>query len=249
MITLALDTTTPAGGVALVRDRTVIDVGGGDPTRPHGVRLPGDVITILGRHGIPVDGVDTFGVASGPGGFTGLRVGLATIQGLALVRRRPVVAVGSLEAHCRAAVATREIRRGDRVGVWMDAHRQEVFATLFRVTGVVETSPSRWEGAVRCALEVLDAATVATPEDVAARWRNGPRDGVFWAVGDGATRYATALTDLDAQLVPAASSLAPTVGLLAEAAAEAGEAGTAQRLAPVYVRRPDAELARNRSGA
>jgi len=248
MITLALDTTTAGGGAALIRDRTVIAVEDGDGSRPHGVRLPGDVIRLLDRQGLSVEGIDAFGVAVGPGGFTGLRVGLATVQGLALVHRRPVVPVGSLEAMCRFALATCPIRTGEVVGVWMDAHRGEVFSILCRVADSTDRNSSRWHGAARCALDVVDAATVGTPERVAARWRECLPDGALWTAGEGAIRYATALSDLDARPVRGTSNLAPMVGLMAEAAVEAGAVGTAHRLTPVYIRRPDVELARSRSG-
>src|SRR5215217_874051 len=98
MLVLALDTTTRAGSVALVDDDRVVDERTGDASRTHAERLPADVLTLLDAHQLSIAQVDVFAVASGPGSFTGLRVGIATIQGLAFVARRRIVSVSALEA-------------------------------------------------------------------------------------------------------------------------------------------------------
>ena len=79
MRVLALDTTTPAGSVALVDEDRVVDERGGDPSRTHAQRLPGDLLRVLERRGLAMSDIDLFAVASGPGSFTGLRIGIATI--------------------------------------------------------------------------------------------------------------------------------------------------------------------------
>ena len=89
MVLLALDTTTAAGSVALWRDG-LIEEQPGDPARSHAERLPGELAALLARHGCTTNDVDRYAVASGPGSFTGLRVGIATVQGLALVGARVV---------------------------------------------------------------------------------------------------------------------------------------------------------------
>src|SRR5438093_568454 len=98
MRVLALDTTTRAGSVALVEDDQILGVSDGDATRTHAERLPGEILAMADRHHVAMSEVDVFAVASGPGSFTGLRIGIATIQGLALATRRPVVAVSALDA-------------------------------------------------------------------------------------------------------------------------------------------------------
>src|SRR6478752_5863795 len=131
MRVLALDTTTPAGSVALVEDDRVVDERAGDPSRTHAQRLPAELLSTLDRRGFTLADVDLYAVACGPGSFTGLRIGIATIQGLALVRRRRVAGVSALDAlaHLAAAVA----RPGTLIAAWMDAHRREVFTALYRV--------------------------------------------------------------------------------------------------------------------
>src|SRR5215212_3020373 len=98
MLILALDTTTRAGSVALVEDERVIDERAGDPARTHVERLPGEILALLAAHRRASSDVDLFAVGSGPGSFTGLRIGIATVQGLALVCGRPVVGIPPLEA-------------------------------------------------------------------------------------------------------------------------------------------------------
>src|SRR4029077_9156984 len=97
MRVMALDTTGRAGSVALVEDGRIVREQEGDATHTHGERLPGELAAL----GVPFSAVDVFAVAIGPGSFTGLRIGLASIQGLALVSRRRVVGVSALEAHAQ----------------------------------------------------------------------------------------------------------------------------------------------------
>src|SRR5262249_44418257 len=132
---------TRAGSVAMVDDDRVIDERCGDASRTHAERLPGEIVSILGAHDRTLADVDLFAVASGPGSFTGLRIGIATIQGLALVGRRRIVAVPALEV--LGHLASRDARPGDVVGAWMDAHRRDVFASLYRVADAPLFAPER----------------------------------------------------------------------------------------------------------
>ena len=103
MRVLALDTTTRAGSVALVDDDRVIDERGGDAARTHArAAARRDAARSPAANQTPLADVDLFAVASGPGSFTGLRIGIATMQGLAFVHGRRMVGVSALEAlaHC-----------------------------------------------------------------------------------------------------------------------------------------------------
>src|SRR5437762_13950316 len=126
---LALDTTTAAGSLVLLDDDRIVAERAGDASRTHAERLPSDVIALLADHGAALADIDLFAVAAGPGLFTGLRVGIATMQGFALVGRRPLVGVSTLDALAHAASA--DLAIGVRIGVWMDAHRRDVFAALY----------------------------------------------------------------------------------------------------------------------
>src|SRR5216110_3382495 len=103
MYILALDTTTRDGSVALTDDHHVVDERRGDVVRSHAERLPDELVALGRAHGLSVSEIDLFAVASGPGSFTGLRIGIATIQGLALTTGRRIVAVSALEALAQSA--------------------------------------------------------------------------------------------------------------------------------------------------
>src|SRR5436305_14843465 len=98
MRVLALDTTTTPGSVAIVDDDRIVVERSGDPLRPHAERLPGDILIALDSCDLAVTDIDVFAIASGPGSFTGVRIGIATIQGLAFVNRKRVVPVSALTA-------------------------------------------------------------------------------------------------------------------------------------------------------
>src|SRR5262245_19417605 len=149
MRVMALDTTSRGGSVALVDDGRLVEERSGDASRTHGERLPGELAAL----GVEWSSVDVFAVAAGPGSFTGLRIGIATIQGLALVNLRPAVGVSALEAV--AQLASAELAEGDTIAAWIDAQRGEVFSALYRVAPSPMFTPER--------LVELEAPAVAAP--------------------------------------------------------------------------------------
>jgi len=153
MLVLALDTTTRQGSVALTRDGCGVAVYAGDAAITHGVRLPGDVIRLLDAHNLRVADVDLFAVASGPGSFTGLRIGIATMQGFALANGKPLVGISALDAiHEAVSSQLSALSPGSEVSVWMDAQRGQVFSAIYK------------DG------QVVEPALVDKPADVLARW-------------------------------------------------------------------------------
>jgi tRNA threonylcarbamoyladenosine biosynthesis protein TsaB len=235
MRVLALDTTTRAGSVALVDDDRIVDERSGDATRTHAQRLPGELTVLVDANGLAWPDVDLFAVASGPGSFTGLRIGIATIQGLAFVRRRRMVAVPVLEA--LAHVASLDVAPGEVVAAWMDAHRHEVFAALYRVTDAPAFTPER--------LVEIDGPIVGEPAAMLARWTAEFAAAPMAFVGDGAAIYAEQI----ARAVPSTRVMAPpllagAIGRLAIARARRDETIDPAGVQPLYVRRPDAEIAR-----
>jgi tRNA threonylcarbamoyladenosine biosynthesis protein TsaB len=200
----------------------------GDASRTHGERLPAELARALADADRPLRAVDLLAVAAGPGAFTGLRIGLAAMQGLALVLGRPIAGVSALDAlhaAARAAVSTR-----GPVATWIDAQRGEVFAALFETADDASSSAT---------------ALVARPEEILSGWHERlAREPVVF-IGDGAVRYAAHLERAAAQILPA-PPLAPWIGRLGREAAARGRAGSPHALQTLYVRRPDAELDRDR---
>ena len=234
MRVLALDTTTRAGSAALVDGNRVVDERSGDGARTHALRLPGEIMALAEANQWPIAGIDLYAVASGPGSFTGLRIGIATIQGLAFVHGRRVVGVPALDALAHAA--SRDLPEGALIAAWMDAHRRDVFAGLYQVTGAPPFSRAR--------LTEIDGPTVGSPASTLARWRALATGLPAVFVGDGATLYATdiARESSMARALPP-PLLAGVIGRLA--VARASESLDPAAVRPLYVRRPDVEIARD----
>ncbi len=234
MPTLALDTTTRAGSAALVADGRVAAERQGDASRSHGQRLPGELTVLAEACGVPMDAVDLYAVAAGPGSFTGLRIGIATVQGLAFVAGRPIVAVSALDALAHAVSAS--LQPGTIVGAWMDAQRGDVFSALYRVAEAEPFTPER--------LVVLEEAAVGAPGDTAARWRARTSEPPSVVTGDGAVRYRDAFAEAADVRIVEPPLLAGAIGLLAGVLAGRGAAVAPFAVHPLYVRRPDVVVAR-----
>lgn len=234
MRVLALDTTTAEGSVAVVDDDRVLVERRGSAVCSHTERLPTDLLTALADCGLTPSDVDIFAVASGPGSFTGIRTGIATIQGMAFVTKRQVVPVSALTA--LAVAAALECSPGAIVGAWMDAHRREVFSALF----LVQEGPSF--GIDR--LQAIDPPAAGDPAETLARWVDASTIPAC-VVGDGAVLYASTLAARTRVVPPPA--LASVIGRIAVACARAGGAVDPAGVQPFYVRRPDVEVARDRA--
>jgi tRNA threonylcarbamoyladenosine biosynthesis protein TsaB len=231
MLVLALDTTTNGGSVALVdSDRVVVETAG-DASMPHARRLPQCLLDVLACAGATLSSVDAFAVAVGPGSFTGIRIGIAAMQGLAMASGRPLAAVSVLEALGHAASVAR--RPGEYVGAWVDAYRGEVYAGLYRVCDTSEYGVGR--------LAVMAEPSVGRPEDIAADWIRRPERPAVIA-GDGAMAYAGVLAG--AVPILGVPVLAGAIGRMA--AAREGEMLAPSAIRPLYIRRPDVEIARDR---
>jgi tRNA threonylcarbamoyladenosine biosynthesis protein TsaB len=226
MLVLALDTTTRTGSCALGRDGRVLEERASDPETSHAEHLPGDLMALLASAQVELAAIDAFAVVTGPGSFTGLRVGIATMQGLAFATGKPLIGVSGLDALAQIA---RPQAPEAAVATWIDAWRGEVYAAFYDADGQEVEPPS-----------------VEHPATVLDRLRG--RERVLF-IGDGAATFTPligdAMGDRATIATPAAPLLAGVVAQLAERAVAAGERPSADAIRPVYVRRMDAELARD----
>jgi tRNA threonylcarbamoyladenosine biosynthesis protein TsaB len=231
---LALDTTTRAGSTALIVNNHIVDERGGDAARTHALRLPDEILTLVSANQCALSDIDLYAVATGPGSFTGLRIGIATIQGLAHVHNRRVVGIPALEALAHAA--SRDLPADALVAAWMDAHRHDVFAALYRVGAAASFSRPR--------LVEIEGPSVGSAASTLARWRALGIGLPALFVGDGAVLYADEIArEAFGGRVAAPPLLAGAIGLLAsDRAAEAVEPSA---LRPLYVRRADVEISRD----
>jgi len=124
MRVLALDTTGARASLALVEDaRTVAEITL-ESTDGFGHLLFGAMLDLLAAHGWTLPDVDLFAAASGPGSFTGVRVGLTAVKGLAEAHGKPAAGISNLQA--LASFGTRPLR-----AVWMDARRGDIFGAVY----------------------------------------------------------------------------------------------------------------------
>jgi len=244
MLVLSLDTTARGGSCALVRDEFVVREQAGDASREQAERLPGELATLLERESVALQEIDCFAVATGPGSFTGLRVGIATVQGLAMAMRKPLIGVSAFDALARlCSVVTHEehgvtpqaspsesslhVRGATRVTAWINAWRGEVFSATYE------------DG------RGLEAPVVARPEDLLTRLKGQMT--IF--TGDGAARnqelIRATLGDAARLTDPVAPLLAGAIARLAGEAFRAGRCPPPHAIRAIYVRRPDAALAGN----
>ena len=218
--------------MAVVRDDTILAELTGDPAVTHGARLPSELQRALAEAEVRITEIDLLAVGAGPGSFTGLRVGIATIQGLAFARGLKVVPVSNLDAlaHQSAQRAAGPLP----IGAWIDAQRGEVFAALYDPAGGAMIVPP----------------SSLPPAETLVAWRNVLGSQAVRFAGDGAVRYAPVIRERlgdRAHLPETAPALAGVIGRLA--AREPGRAVAPHAVVPVYVRRPDAEIARDRRQA
>jgi tRNA threonylcarbamoyladenosine biosynthesis protein TsaB len=246
MVVLALDTTTSAGSCGLLRDDRVVREQASDQSRPQASRLPGELATMLEREGVALPEVDILAVGIGPGSFTGLRVGIATMQGLAVALNRPLFGISAFDAlaslACGGSGASNEPdpphgsgTNGSPgpshkyVATWIDAWRGEVYAALYQNGREVEPP------------------TVDLPQHLLQTFVRGS----MLFTGDGAAIYratiSAALGNHAEFTEPVAPLLAGAMGTLAVQEFRAGRRPLPHAIRPLYVRRSDAELARDRS--
>jgi tRNA threonylcarbamoyladenosine biosynthesis protein TsaB len=226
VLTLALDTSTPAGSLAVLAEDKVIGVISTASDETYSSRMFRHLELLLGELALTVEQVDLYAVAAGPGSFTGLRVGLAATKGWAEAYGKPIAAVSSLEAVAAQAHSTADIL----VPV-LDARRGEIYFGFYRRTR---------EG---LALEGEECST--TPGEFA--------DGLRERAGTRTLAIVTPVPELlvsrmsrnETALVPievASGVLAPTIGQIGLAHARRGVTVDAVHLDANYVRRSDAEL-------
>ncbi len=230
---LAFETATKVSSVALLRGETLI----AERAAPVGVdaslTLLSMVDELLEGDSSRLDGVDAFAVSIGPGSFTGLRIGLATLKGLAFARQGCAVAVSTLEALAEGALEGAQEEGGKMEGMpvvpLLDARRGEVYAAAFERKG------SEWQTRV--------PEGVYRPEELATRIPTR-----CLLVGEGAALCHAVLRESlgDAIAIAAGPGYprARFVGALAARALARGDGCDAADLIPRYLRRAEAEVKR-----
>ncbi len=230
MIVLGLDTSTAATAVGLsLSDGTTYeayDYPAPDERPGHATRLLPLAHQLLVQAGLGWDSLQRIAVGVGPGTFTGLRIGVATARGLAQSLSLDLVAVSSLPALARHALAEDRQRP---VLAAIDARRGEVFAGGWSATGA------------------LFAPRALPPDDfgdlLSAQDHESARGQDDWlAVGDGAIRFRAQLEDLGVEVPDDSSSLHRVAGASICGLALHAKPSLPDAVLPDYLRQPDAEI-------
>jgi tRNA threonylcarbamoyladenosine biosynthesis protein TsaB len=220
VLVLAIDTATQAGGAALAANGKLIGEVMLSSNATHSRRLLGVVEFLLQGAGRGKQDLDGIAVTMGPGYFTGLRIGLATAQGLSLGLDVPVAAVSTLRL-----LAASMPRPGMTIWAVLDARR-----------GLVYAAPFKWE---RGELVRLAEDAAMSPQ----RLNNEIQESAL-LVGDGARAYADELASPERELAPEWAAL-PRPGLLALLGQEriaSGQGLRPEEVRPRYCRPSDAEI-------
>jgi tRNA threonylcarbamoyladenosine biosynthesis protein TsaB len=211
---LALDTATEACSVALLHDGRVLSHYEVIP-RLHAQRLLPMIRTLLSEAGVALSAVDALAFGRGPGAFTGVRIAVGVIQGLAFALERPVLPVSTL-----ATIAQRAHREqgAEQVATAIDARMDEVYWGCYRLN----------EGEMQLTgIEaVLPPEQVSLPRGADGQWFGA---GTGWGYGG---RVAVQPSASDAGLLPHAQDLLT----LARFAWQRGEAVEADQAQPIYLR-------------
>ncbi|MYH20349.1 MAG: tRNA (adenosine(37)-N6)-threonylcarbamoyltransferase complex dimerization subunit type 1 TsaB [Gemmatimonadetes bacterium] len=130
MIVVGLETSSTIAGIAVIRDRQVMAEASQELGGVHAEKLPGMLERIMGDLGVQWSEVEGFAISIGPGSYTGLRVGLSLVKGLAYVTKRPVAAVPTLDAIAFQVPCCRY-----PVHVLTDARRGQVYEARYDTSG------------------------------------------------------------------------------------------------------------------
>lgn len=222
---LALESTAVAGSAALVEDEKGLGEFYCNTALTHSQTLMPMVEQLLACTRTALEDVDLFAVTAGPGSFTGVRIGVSSVKGMAMALEKPCCAVSTLEAMACGASMVEGL-----VCALMDARCGQVYTALFRVSG----------GRV----ERLTKDSAVSAAEAAAACAAWPGEKLYLA-GDGAALCAPLpeFRALNAVLLPEPVRYQRASGAARAALAMAGrgEVLSADRLAPIYLRVPQAE--------
>jgi tRNA threonylcarbamoyladenosine biosynthesis protein TsaB len=223
MKVLAIETSTMLGGVAIADDQGLIAEIRLNVKSTHSERIMTAIDHVLKQSNLTVDEIDTIAVASGPGSFTGLRIGLSTAKGLCYAATKSLVLVPTLEAFAWNFPFSRH-----PVCLMLDARKGEVYAALYRwgqggFVSVIRERSARPE-------ELL--STIEGPVVLAGEGALIYKDRIIAAIGE---RALIAPRD---KMVPSPSNIA----ILGLQRAMRGEFADSVHAGPLYIRKSEAEV-------
>jgi tRNA threonylcarbamoyladenosine biosynthesis protein TsaB len=230
MLCLSVDTSNTSGSLAMLRDAEVLGMVASASDEPYSSRLFRHLEFLLGELKLSLAEVELFAVGTGPGSFTGLRVGLAAVKGWAEVYGKPIAGVSGIEAVAAQAIEDPGADDGLIVSV-LDARRGEVYGCVYQKRDA--------------ALVRLVPEYVLPPEEFLGVLRESTanRKVTFVTTARGMTAAMIANTEFATAPVRSASRFfAPVIGRIGIERATRGELVNSLELDANYVRRSDAEV-------
>lgn len=234
---LALESASEGLSVALLEGERIVALRESDDPRQHAAVLLAVVDETLRQAGMTLGDLDAMAISAGPGSFTSLRIGLATLKGLAFGRALPVVGVSTLETMALGALEGGSALAADaEVLALLDARRGEWYAGAWRGAQGDDRvpRPTLIEGLYapsRLALDLTRSVVAVSPET--SGWRE-----IFEGAG---LRFSASVTGREAR------PRADWVGRLATRRLARGEGQSASSLSARYLRRAEAEARRTGS--
>ena len=226
---LALESSAKAASCAILSDGELLASAWQATGLTHSRTLLPMVEDMLKNSELSIQEMDAVAVAAGPGSFTGLRIGIAAVKGLAWAAEKPCIPVSTLEA-----MAWPLAHLEGNIVCAMDARRQQIYNAVFLAEGG-ELTRLREDRAVSLEEAAADV---------------GEMDGPMTIVGDGAGLCFDFLTarGVECRLAPVHLRQQSAVGVAMAAWRRRGENLSAQELTPVYLRLSQAERERLAKG-
>ena len=225
MLTLAFESSAKAASVAVMRDGALLGQYFQNSGLTHSRTLLPMAEDLLRNLELKLTDIDLLAVSRGPGSFTGIRIGVATVKGLAWALDKPVCGVSTLEAMAQLGVAAGE---GALICCAMDARRSQVYNALFEI---VDGAPRR----------ITDDRAIAVAE-LAAELKAMGRS--VFVVGDGAELCCRGLAEAGIECRCAPEPIRYQCAWGVAACADMSRAESGADLAPVYLRLSQAERER-----
>ena len=221
-IILALDTSSKTTSITVTRGGRVLVTYKADFDETRSERLWIEIQSLLDSCGLTISEVDLFAVCVGPGGFTGLRVGLAAAKGLSAAARKPIVGVTSLEVLAFAAGPA------PAVCAMVSAYKGDLYSQLFSFDSDGVPVPA-------------NAPMVGTLEEALARM-NDLRPILFVGFDAGSVIEESAPAQGSWTIVQPPDCLAIEIARLAGVRLARGDVDTPENLRACYVRQAEAEI-------
>ncbi|MBC3899013.1 tRNA (adenosine(37)-N6)-threonylcarbamoyltransferase complex dimerization subunit type 1 TsaB [Acetobacterium malicum] len=224
MNTLTIDTSTIVASVAILNEEKLVGEMIINHQKKHSEKLMIAIDHLLSDGGLSIQDIDVFGIVSGPGSFTGLRIGMATVKGFALALNKPVVGVSTLES-----LAMNIPFADGLICPVLDAQRNQTYTGVFHFT----------DGQL-----VRDLADAVMEIDELITFLQGKNETIYF-LGDGLPRFSQILQEAipTARIVPNYLNMnrASSAAALVLERALKGETSHYREVEPFYIRPSYAE--------